>query len=105
MRRNVGTLDAILRISIGLFGLAWAVSKAASRPRRRFPKWIAFFSAVKAAEGVTRFCPGLALFGLNTLDTHQSDTNRSDPSIGTRSEKAPPVHSQEDEQAEHRWSN
>ncbi|MBA4543358.1 MULTISPECIES: DUF2892 domain-containing protein [Thermoactinomyces] len=63
MQKNIGTLDALLRITCGLVGLAWCTSKG----RRNFPFLIALASAMKVAEGLTRYCPVLALFGKNTL--------------------------------------
>ena len=77
MKKNVGTIDALIRIAFGLFGLAWGISKMVSNPRRRFPLFIAFFSAMKAAEGMTRFCPGLAALGLNTIDSERKGSQTS----------------------------
>jgi hypothetical protein len=38
------------------------------RPYRSLPFWIAILSAMKVAEGITRFCPMLALFGISTRE-------------------------------------
>ncbi|RKD21084.1 hypothetical protein BEP19_15515 [Ammoniphilus oxalaticus] len=100
MKRNVGTIDAIFRITIGLFGLAWAVSRTVSNPRRKFPKMIAFFSAVKAAEGATRFCPGLALFGLSTQDSKQQTASRSRQAEDTEMRRALSASSRREEREE-----
>jgi hypothetical protein len=62
VQKNVGSLDAFLRITCGLAGLSWS----AAQGRRRFPCWFAALSAMKVAEGITRFCPLLALLGLST---------------------------------------
>ncbi len=59
MQKNVGTVDALLRITFGLTGLAYC----AARSRNRFPLCMAIISAMKVAEGITRFCPMLAIFG------------------------------------------
>ncbi|SEN73742.1 YgaP family membrane protein [Lihuaxuella thermophila] len=64
MQKNIGTVDAIMRISCGLAGLAWS----ASRGRRDFPYVFAAMSAMKVAEGITRYCPMLALFGRTTAE-------------------------------------
>lgn len=63
MQKNIGTIDAILRITCGLAMLAWC----ASRSRREFPCFIAIVSAMKVAEGITRFCPILFLLNKNSL--------------------------------------
>lgn len=77
MQKNVGTIDSIIRITLGLFGLAWSISQAVKHPRRKMPMFIAFQSALKVAEGITRFCPGLALLGINTLN--EGDKERKAP--------------------------
>lgn len=60
MEKNVGTLDAYLRITIGLTMLGTGIIK-------KSPLKIAFGSG-KVAEGVTRFCPVMYLMGINTKD-------------------------------------
>jgi hypothetical protein len=53
VQKNIGTLNAILRITIGLVGLAYC----SSRSRRRFPVILAFIFAMKIAEGMIHYCP------------------------------------------------
>lgn len=65
LQKNVGTIDAIMRISFGLLGLAYGAGKMSRRPYRT-PGFLMFFSAMKVAEGVTRFCPMLKLMGVST---------------------------------------
>ncbi|MGA8943284.1 MAG: DUF2892 domain-containing protein [Thermoactinomyces sp.] len=62
MQKNVGTVDALLRITFGLAGLAYC----AAQSRDRFPLCMAIISAMKVAEGITRFCPVLAVFGVKS---------------------------------------
>ncbi|MBA4601067.1 YgaP family membrane protein [Thermoactinomyces mirandus] len=62
MQKNVGTVDALLRITFGLAGLAYC----AAQSRHRFPLFMALISAMKVAEGITRFCPMLAIFGMKS---------------------------------------
>ncbi|SHF17492.1 Protein of unknown function [Seinonella peptonophila] len=64
MKKNVGRCDAMLRITLGLMGLAYCIAR--TNRRRRFPWTTAFLSAMKVAEGIMRYCPMLALFGKNT---------------------------------------
>lgn len=68
MKKNVGTLDALMRISWGLFGLGWGISRMVKYPHRGMPIFISFMSAMKVAEGVTRWCPLLDVLGINTVD-------------------------------------
>ncbi|WP_076850091.1 YgaP family membrane protein [Rubeoparvulum massiliense] len=68
MKKNVGTLDAFLRISFGLTGLAFGISRMSRHPYRSFPITLTMMSAMKVAEGITRFCPMLALFGVSSKE-------------------------------------
>lgn len=72
MQKNVGTIDAIMRITCGLAGLAWATSRMVRYPRRGMPCAVAMLCAMRVAEGITRFCPILKLMGTNTLDKGNS---------------------------------
>jgi hypothetical protein len=65
MRKNVGTMDAILRITFGLLGLAYGVGRMNRRPYRT-PWLLMAMSAMKVAEGMTRFCPMLYAMGTHT---------------------------------------
>lgn len=65
MQRNVGTTDAMIRITGGLLGLAYGIGKMSRRPHNA-PWLLMGLSAMKVAEGVTRFCPMLATMGLST---------------------------------------
>lgn len=67
MQKNIGTMDAIMRITCGLTGVAWATSRMVRHPRRGLPVAVAMMGAMKVAEGVTRFCPLLKLMGTNTV--------------------------------------
>lgn len=86
MKKNVGTVDAIMRISCGLTGLAWATSRMVRQPYRSMPMIMAALSAMKVAEGITRYCPMLGLFGVDTIENGkgaQSATENSN--VGTPS--------------------
>lgn len=76
MKKNVGTYDALMRITCGLTGLAWGVAHLVRRPNSSLPFIITLASAMKVAEGITRFCPMLAMMGKNSLDTEE-------PIVGT----------------------
>ncbi len=65
MRKNVGTLDATLRLTLGLLGLAYSVGRMSRRPYRT-PWILMFLSGMKVAEGITRFCPMLYSMGIST---------------------------------------
>lgn len=58
MKKNIGTLDAYLRITMGLTMLGTGIIK-------KSPLKVGFGSG-KVAEGITRFCPVMHLMGINT---------------------------------------
>ncbi len=73
MRKNVGTVDASIRITIGLLGLAYGIGRMSRRPHRT-PWLLMTMSAMKVAEGVTRFCPMLYSMGINTRTANDLGT-------------------------------
>lgn len=66
MNKNVGTIDAFMRITCGLYGLVWSAARMARKPKSNFYCITALVSAMKVAEGITRFCPLLALMNKTT---------------------------------------
>lgn len=68
IKKNVTLLDAFFRIMIGLTGVAWGTSRLVRRPYRTGPLLVTLLSAMKVAEGITRFCPTLSLLGINPLE-------------------------------------
>jgi hypothetical protein len=69
MQKNVGTWDAIMRITMGTAGLAWSIARMVRRPYRSLPLLVALLSGMKVAEGITRFCPMLYLLGQSTAES------------------------------------
>jgi len=57
MKSNVGGIDRILRIVVGLALVAWALMGG--------PVW-AWIGAVPLATGLVGFCPVYPLLGMNT---------------------------------------
>jgi hypothetical protein len=62
MKPNLTLVEAIMRITCGLTGLAWSTAKMSKRCWSPIGIMIAMMSAMKVAEGVTRFCPLKALY-------------------------------------------
>lgn len=78
-RRNVGTLDAYIRLTGGFTLLALGASGRLGRPW----SWLSvLFGASKIAEGMTRYCPMLDAFDISTVQPrrpHEFDqVNRED---------------------------
>lgn len=57
MKQNVGTINALIRITAGFTILSWIIPKMVWRPYRESNLWIAMMAGMKIAEGITRFCP------------------------------------------------
>lgn len=62
MKINVGGIDKILRIVVGLALIAWALMGG--------PVW-AWVGVVPLATGAIGWCPAYNLFGLNTCPTRK----------------------------------
>lgn len=60
MKSNVGGIDRILRIVIGIALIAWALTTG--------PVW-AWIGVVPLATGIFKFCALYALLGINTCKT------------------------------------
>src|SRR5690554_1175185 len=68
MEKNVGTLDAYIRITLGFMMLGGGIMK-------KCPVKIAIGSG-KIAEGITRFCPMLHVLGISTNNLDRVITNK-----------------------------
>jgi|GEM_PF-2546785 len=76
MRKNVGTIDATIRITTGLLGLAYGIGKMSSRGGRT-PWLLMTLSAMKVAEGITRYCPMLDAIGTDTRTNLQGSMEKA----------------------------
>ncbi|MEW9670345.1 DUF2892 domain-containing protein [Ammoniphilus sp. 3BR4] len=68
MKKNVGTIDAMIRLSLGFFALGWGISRMSRKSRGFMPFLVTLLGSQKIAEGITRFCPMLAYWGWSTRD-------------------------------------
>ena len=63
MRPNVGSLDMVLRVIVGLALLAFAL-------RLGFPdtgwNWLGWIGVIPIATAVFRVCPAYSIFGIRT---------------------------------------
>jgi hypothetical protein len=57
MKPNIGIVNALIRITCGLTFLGYSTAKLAKRGYRQGTMWLMLMSAMKVAEGITRFCP------------------------------------------------
>lgn len=59
---NIGIVNALVRITVGLCVLAWSTAKHTKMPWRDSYLLLGVLGAMKVAEGIVRFCPIVALF-------------------------------------------
>ncbi|NLT96345.1 MAG: DUF2892 domain-containing protein [Clostridia bacterium] len=67
MKKNVGDLDAFIRLWGGLFLLGMGIT--------RDSRTLMALGAGKVAEGITRFCPMLYMLGLTTVKDNEMEGN------------------------------
>ncbi|MCT4564240.1 MAG: DUF2892 domain-containing protein [Maledivibacter sp.] len=60
MKKNVGDLDAFLRITAGLSMLGMGIKRNSNS--------FILLGSMKVAEGITRFCPLFHLMGISTKE-------------------------------------
>lgn len=62
IKPNIGMLNALIRITVGLTILSWSTAKMVKRPWRDSYLFAAMVGGMKVAEGIVRYCPVTALF-------------------------------------------
>ncbi|MCP1156525.1 YgaP family membrane protein [Bacillus infantis] len=61
IKQNIGILNALIRITIGLTVLSWSTAKLVKMPWRDSYLVMAMLGAMKVAEGIVRYCPVTAM--------------------------------------------
>ncbi|PKR76682.1 DUF2892 domain-containing protein [Halalkalibacillus sediminis] len=69
-KQNIGTINALVRITCGLFFLTYGAVRLTKRPWNQSYWVVIIASAMKIAEGIVRYCP--------VTDVWQSQTKSSD---------------------------
>ena len=72
IKSNIGILNAMIRITVGLTLLSWCTAKLVKQPWRDSYLFVAFCGAMKVAEGIVRYCPVTAFFEKYPITTEQS---------------------------------
>ena len=57
IRQNIGIMNALIRITLGLVVLSCSTAKLTRKPWCIWSKILLWLSAMKIAEGILRFCP------------------------------------------------
>lgn len=82
VERNIGILNAMIRITIGLSILSWSTAKLVRRPYCNSYLFFGMCGAMKVAEGIVRYCPVTALFQqwIASTSIQKKDNSNLDPS-------------------------
>ena len=78
--KNIGILNALLRITCGLTILSWSTAKMVKRPWQSSYLIMAFLAAMKVGEGIVRYCPVTALYE-QSQQMVESNQNNSESNI------------------------
>ncbi|KML40128.1 MULTISPECIES: DUF2892 domain-containing protein [Bacillaceae] len=83
VKSNIGIVNALIRITVGLTVLAWSTSKLVKRPWRDSYLVMAMLGGMKVAEGIVRFCPLTALFerGQDMVQEKRVNHNNNDEAV------------------------
>ncbi|MBY6052947.1 YgaP family membrane protein [Cytobacillus firmus] len=83
VKSNIGIVNALIRITVGLTVLAWSTSKLVKRPWRDSYLVMAMLGGMKVAEGIVRFCPLTALFerGQDMVQEKRDNHNSNDETV------------------------
>ncbi|MDL4842033.1 YgaP family membrane protein [Aquibacillus rhizosphaerae] len=57
IRQNIGTLNALIRITCGLTFLSYASVRMTRKPWEKNSMLLTSMAALKVAEGIVRYCP------------------------------------------------
>ncbi|WP_257350735.1 YgaP family membrane protein [Pseudalkalibacillus decolorationis] len=72
MKPNIGTLNALIRITLGLTLVACSAARLGRKPHRQSYIFMVLCGAMKVGEGITKYCPVTDLYErgqkLNEMD-------------------------------------
>lgn len=85
VKPNIGILNALVRITIGLTLLSWCTAKLVKQPWRDSYLFVAFCGAMKVAEGIVRYCPMTAFFQRCPVMTSEGSANKNSSAVNPSS--------------------
>ncbi|MET3683211.1 hypothetical protein ABID56_001302 [Alkalibacillus flavidus] len=56
-KQNIGTINALIRITLGFFLMSYGSVRAVKRPWNQRYWLLILIAAMKVAEGIVRYCP------------------------------------------------
>lgn len=88
VNKNIGIVNAMIRITCGLTFLAWSTAKLSKRPRCNSYVLVMLLSAMKVAEGIVRFCPVTELLKNCPWAKPQQTTSSSNSNEGQHQQQS-----------------
>ncbi|PYZ92248.1 hypothetical protein CR194_15535 [Salipaludibacillus keqinensis] len=77
LRPNIGTLNALIRITLGFTLLSWGTATLVRRSLKSIPMLSVIIGSMKVAEGITRFCPVVFLYEERQEDHYEDEEDFS----------------------------
>lgn len=81
IKPNIGILNALIRITIGLTLLSWCTAKLVKKPWRESYLFVAICGAMKVAEGIVRYCPMTAFFQRCPIMVNEDISNKNTSAV------------------------
>lgn len=73
VRRNIGIINALIRITFGFTILSWCTAKLVKKPWRDSYIVMAIIGGMKIGEGILQYCPLTALFERSQMMQKEND--------------------------------
>ena len=77
VRPNIGIINAMVRITVGLTVVAYSTSRMVRKPWRQSSMLYAMIGAMKVAEGIVRYCPVTAMIQQQADEKKEKEDDES----------------------------
>ncbi len=77
VRPNIGIINAMVRITLGLTVVAYSTARMVRQPWRQSSMMYAMIGAMKVAEGIVRYCPVTAMVQQQADQKKEKDDEES----------------------------
>ncbi|MYL36101.1 DUF2892 domain-containing protein [Pontibacillus yanchengensis] len=79
VRQNIGIINAMIRITVGLTMLCYSTAKMVRRPWRQGHWFMIMLASMKVAEGIVRYCP-LTAVGESMMNSEDEENEEEQES-------------------------
>ncbi|QHE50972.1 DUF2892 domain-containing protein [Pontibacillus sp. HMF3514] len=77
VRPNIGIINAMIRITVGLTVVAYSTARMVRQPWRQSSMMYVMIGAMKVAEGIVRYCPVTAMVQQQVDQKKEKDDEES----------------------------